>query len=165
MGRITCAAKAGCRGVKSAAAWSRDARCSAQPPQWRRHRRSPRNAVLERPNTCKARGFGWAGSGELDAAYDQSVYAPCGGRAICQHKPTGARTPWRGATPCPRSQRTRMARHLPHRRPNAPIFVYFHGGPWLRGSAADNGFPAEMFVNAGAHFVVLDFIAISAATR
>ena len=51
------------------------------------------------------------------------------------------------------------------KRPNAPIFVYFHGGPWLRGSAADNGFPAEMFVNAGAHFVVLDFIAISAATR
>jgi len=35
----------------------------------------------------------------------------------------------------------------------APIFVFIHGGNWLVGSAKDSGYPAEMFVNAGAHYV------------
>src|SRR5271169_1227407 len=47
-------------------------------------------------------------------------------------------------------------------RANAPIFVFIHGGIWRWGSARDNGFPAEMFVNAGAHYVALDFSAVTA---
>jgi arylformamidase len=47
-------------------------------------------------------------------------------------------------------------------RANAPIFVFIHGGIWRWGSAGDNGFPAEMFVNAGAHYVALDFSAVTA---
>ena len=46
---------------------------------------------------------------------------------------------------------------------NAPIFVFIHGGAWLGGAAKDYGYPAEMFVNTGAHYVAIDFIAIKEA--
>ena len=49
------------------------------------------------------------------------------------------------------------------KRSNAPIFVFIHGGAWLGGAAKNYGFPAEMFVNAGAHYVAIDFIAIKEA--
>src|SRR5580700_8026539 len=49
------------------------------------------------------------------------------------------------------------------KRDNAPIFVFIHGGAWLGGAAKDYGYPAEMFVNAGAHYVAIDFIAIKEA--
>jgi hypothetical protein len=32
------------------------------------------------------------------------------------------------------------------------VFVFIHGGNWQRGMAKDYGFPAEMFVAAGAHY-------------
>ncbi len=44
------------------------------------------------------------------------------------------------------------------KRPNAPIMVFIHGGAWRSGLAKDFADSAEMFVNAGAHFVVPDFI-------
>ena len=49
------------------------------------------------------------------------------------------------------------------KQPNAPMFVFIHGGAWLRGEAKNYAFPAEMFVNAGAHYIALDFVAIGAA--
>ena len=49
------------------------------------------------------------------------------------------------------------------KRPKAPIFVLIHGGAWLGGEAKNYAFPAEMIVNAGAHYVALDFIAIKEA--
>ena len=42
-------------------------------------------------------------------------------------------------------------------RPNAPIHVLIHGGAFNMGSARVYAFAAEMFVRAGAHFVVPDF--------
>jgi arylformamidase len=42
-------------------------------------------------------------------------------------------------------------------RPNAPINVYIHGGRWRFGSAALYAYQSEMFVDAGAHFIALDF--------
>jgi arylformamidase len=48
-------------------------------------------------------------------------------------------------------------------RANAPLFVFVHGGAWREGDAQNYAFPAEMFVNSGAHFVALDFIAIREA--
>ncbi len=48
-------------------------------------------------------------------------------------------------------------------RPNAPIFVFIHGGEWLAGAAKDFGYPAEMFINAGASYVALDFITVKEA--
>ena len=46
---------------------------------------------------------------------------------------------------------------------NAPIFVFVHGGRWIRGSARDYGYPADLFVNAGVNYVALDFIQVDAA--
>src|SRR5262249_61804244 len=46
---------------------------------------------------------------------------------------------------------------------NAPVFVFIHGGNWQRGAAKDYGYPAEMFVGAGAHYVALDFINVNEA--
>ena len=49
------------------------------------------------------------------------------------------------------------------KRPNAPINIYIHGGAWLGGLAKDYAFPAELFVHAGAHYVVLDFTTVKDA--
>src|SRR5260370_22968295 len=46
---------------------------------------------------------------------------------------------------------------------NAPIFVYIHGGAWLAGTSRASGYPAEMFNNAGVHYVALDFVQIKEA--
>jgi arylformamidase len=41
---------------------------------------------------------------------------------------------------------------------SAPISIFVHGGAWQRGLAKNYAFAAELFVHAGAHHVVLDFI-------
>jgi arylformamidase len=51
----------------------------------------------------------------------------------------------------------------PAKSPNAPIFIFIHGGRWLFGKSKDYGFPADLFVNAGVNYVALDFIAVDAA--
>jgi arylformamidase len=43
------------------------------------------------------------------------------------------------------------------KQPNAPINVFIHGGAWRVGSAADAAYMSEMFIDAGAHFIALDF--------
>lgn len=45
--------------------------------------------------------------------------------------------------------------------PNAPVAVYIHGGAWLAGKAADYAFQAEAFLNAGAHYVAVDFASVA----
>src|SRR5262249_58987221 len=44
------------------------------------------------------------------------------------------------------------------KQPNAPVMVSIHGGAWRAGAAKDNAEAADLFVNAGAHLAVLDFI-------
>lgn len=101
---------------------------------------------------------------ELDDAYDQSVYAPnqkqVTGRYITNSDATRSRlgAPKRfayGPTP------VEGLDVWTTRRPNAPINVFVHGGAWRAGTASAYAFPAELFVNAGAHFVVLDFAPVS----
>ena len=46
------------------------------------------------------------------------------------------------------------------KKPNAPINVFIHGGAWLQRPARDYAFPAEMFNDAGAHYLVPDFVAV-----
>jgi arylformamidase len=48
-------------------------------------------------------------------------------------------------------------------RPNAPIFILVHGGAWIIGEAKQFHFAAENITNAGAHYVVPDFVAADAA--
>jgi len=97
---------------------------------------------------------------ELDDAYDQSVYAPnqpqITGRYASNSEGTRARlgAPRRfayGSAPVEGLDVFTSA------RPNAPINVFVHGGAWRGGLAKNYAFPAEVFVNAGAHFVVVDF--------
>jgi arylformamidase len=97
---------------------------------------------------------------ELDDAYDQSVYAPnqpqVTGRYATNSEVTRARlgVPRRfayGSAPVEGLDVFTSA------RPDAPINVFVHGGAWRGGLAKNYAFPAELFVNAGAHFVVLDF--------
>jgi arylformamidase len=103
---------------------------------------------------------------ELDAAYDQSFYAPLGSQ-ISKRRASNAElvrarlgTPMRvpyGPTEVEKLDIYRA------KRPKAPTFVFIHGGAWLGGEAKNFGDSAELFVNAGANYVVLDFIAINAA--
>ncbi len=51
----------------------------------------------------------------------------------------------------------------PARLPNAPVFVFIHGGGWKAAEAKNAAFAADTFVNAGALYVVLDFIGIQSA--
>jgi len=103
---------------------------------------------------------------ELDAAYDQSFYAPLLrqdlGRWASNSESVRARLgmPQRESYGPTEVEKLDIYRT---KRPNAPIFVFIHGGAWLRGEAKDYAFPAELFVNAGAHYVVLDFVDIKAA--
>jgi arylformamidase len=40
---------------------------------------------------------------------------------------------------------------------NAPVNLFIHGGAWRGNKAADYALQAEMFVRAGAHYVIADF--------
>lgn len=97
---------------------------------------------------------------ELDAAYTQSVWAPNREQLFARHRSNSeiARTylgaPQRyayGATPIEALDVYRTT------RPSAPIHIFIHGGAWRGGLAKHYAFAAELFVNAGAHFVVPDF--------
>jgi arylformamidase len=102
----------------------------------------------------------------LDAAYDQTKYAPNHEllrlRRACsadiarkrlapplrfQYGPTDVE--------CLDVYRTDKAQ--------APICIFIHGGAWRTGAAADFAGFAETFIHAGAHFVVPDFTSVDAA--
>jgi arylformamidase len=103
---------------------------------------------------------------ELDAAYDQASYAPLQSEILKRHHSISESARARLGQPRRESYGPTEVEKLDiyrTRRPNAPIFVFIHGGAWLGGAAKDYGYPAELFVNAGANYVALDFIAIGQA--
>jgi arylformamidase len=96
----------------------------------------------------------------LDAAYDQNVWAPNReqiiGRYATNSDAVRARlgAPRRFAYgPAPVEG---LDVHATDRR-DAPINVFVHGGAWRTGLAKNYAFVAELFVRAGAHYVVPDF--------
>ena len=97
---------------------------------------------------------------ELDDAYDQLVYAPnrdqVGKRRIANSERARAilGPPQRIAYGPSEIERLDVYRTP---RANAPVNIFVHGGAWRANKAADYAFLAEPFVNAGAHYVVLDF--------
>jgi arylformamidase len=97
---------------------------------------------------------------ELDAAYDQSVYAPnqrqVTGRYATNSELTRARLGAPRRVAYGPAEVEKLDIYSP-KRANAPIMVFIHGGAWRGGVAKDNAYHAETFVRAGAHFVVLDF--------
>jgi arylformamidase len=103
---------------------------------------------------------------ELDAAYDQAFYAPLRLEVIKRLVSTSEAVRGRIGQPVRESYGPTEVEKLDiyrTKRANAPIFVFIHGGAWLGGEAKNYAFAAEMFVNAGAHYVALDFIAIKEA--
>jgi arylformamidase len=97
---------------------------------------------------------------DLDDAYDQRVWAPN------QPHISKRRQVWSEVTRARVGPPERVAYGPTEiekldiyktRRPNAPIHVFLHGGAWRGGLAKDSAYPAEMFVTAGAHYVVPDF--------
>jgi arylformamidase len=100
---------------------------------------------------------------ELDASYDQAYYEPLiaqvANRLASNSEATRARIgePQRAAYGETEIEKLDIYRTD---RTNAPIFVFIHGGNWFLGSAKQYGFSAEMFINAGAHYVALDFVSV-----
>lgn len=104
---------------------------------------------------------------ELDASYDRTYYEPLIARVAQRLASTSDAV--RGRIGAPRRVAygpTEIERLDIYRtdRPKAPIFVFIHGGNWMLGSAKDAGYPAEMFVKAGAHYIALDFVAVQNAS-
>jgi len=101
---------------------------------------------------------------DLDDAYDQSVYAP-NQKLVAKRRAVASEAALRRFGPPERCAYggTEIEKLDIYRttRPNASVNVYIHGGAWRNGQAKDFAFPAEVFVNAGAHFVVVDFAQIT----
>jgi arylformamidase len=98
---------------------------------------------------------------ELDAAYDQAVYQPNILQLNKRWASNSARTRARIGEPLRSGYRESAIEQLDIfrcDRAKAPIFVFVHGGAWIRGAAKDYAALAEMFVGAGAHYVAPDFI-------
>jgi arylformamidase len=103
---------------------------------------------------------------ELDAAYDQSKYAP--NQALVQERRLAASARARAALGEPLRlaygpSETEGLDVYRSSQANAPVNVFIHGGAWRNGRAADFAYLAEVFVHAGAHSVILDFTNIDAA--
>ena len=100
----------------------------------------------------------------LDDAYDQSVYAPNQQLVARRRALASEATLRRLGQPERIAYGTTEIEKLDiykTKRSNAPVNVYVHGGAWRNGQAKDFAFPAEVFLNAGAHFVVVDFVQIT----
>jgi arylformamidase len=97
---------------------------------------------------------------ELDDAYDQEVYAP-------NHKYVNERRdannqaaikamgdPQRVAYGAAEIEKLDIYKS---KRANAPVAMMLHGGSWRGGTSAQLASIAEVFINAGAHFIAVDF--------
>jgi arylformamidase len=103
---------------------------------------------------------------ELDDAYDQIVYAPNRDQVAKRRIANSQRTLAILGQPERAAYGPSEIEHLDIYRtgkPSAPISIYVHGGAWRVNRAADYAFLAELFVNAGAHLIVLDFINVEDA--
>jgi arylformamidase len=103
---------------------------------------------------------------ELDAAYDQSVYAPLIRQTLKRFVSSSNETRAHLGEPKRLSYGPTPVEAMdlyPAKSPNAPVFVFVHGGAWRTQVAKDFAYPAELFVNAGVNYIALDFINVDAA--
>ena len=103
---------------------------------------------------------------ELDAAYNQRTYAPHSDHV--RHRMSVNSDGVRARIGAPKRvaygpTEIEKLDIYPTSQPNAPVNIYIHGGAWRQGLAKGCGFAAELFVNAGAHFVVPDFVFVQDA--
>ena len=96
----------------------------------------------------------------LDAAYDQAAYAPNREQLIKRRIRDSELARLRIGEPERFAYgQTEIERLDIYRaeRDAAPTFVFIHGGGWRSGLSKEFASPAEMFLAAGAHYVVPDF--------
>jgi arylformamidase len=100
---------------------------------------------------------------ELDAAYDQGAYQPHGEQVLQRLADLSSQTRRRLGNPTRAAYGPGMFESLDiyrTSRADAPIFVFIHGGTWRFQNASNYAYPAEMFVDAGAHYVAIDFASV-----
>src|SRR5207248_2139850 len=98
---------------------------------------------------------------DLDAAYNQAAYQPNIQQLRDRWTTNSERTRSRIGPPLRMAYGPSAIEQLDifrTNRPAAPVFVFIHGGAWRAGLARNYAAPAEMFVRAGAHYVVPDFV-------
>jgi arylformamidase len=103
---------------------------------------------------------------ELDAAYDQRSYAPMADQINARFTSNSAATRARLGDPDRRAYGPTDIERLDifrTKKPNAPVFIFVHGGAWLRGRSSDYHYFAENFITAGAHYIALDFVSADKA--
>ncbi|MGC2517850.1 MAG: alpha/beta hydrolase, partial [Burkholderiales bacterium] len=102
----------------------------------------------------------------LDAAYDQSPWAPNQPQVTGRYATNSELVRKRIGPPRRASYGPSEVENLDifrTARTNAPIMMYIHGGAWRAGAAKNYAFPAETFARLGAHYIVPDFAAVEAA--
>src|SRR5262249_5902845 len=122
------------------------------------------DTVTSRPARAKGPAV-WLGMDqqELDDAYDQSKDAPNRDQLPARRETNSAIAraalgpPLRLAYGASKFEQLDVYRC---KRPNAPVCVYVHGGAWRNGHASEFAYLAELFVNAGAHCAIIDFMNI-----
>ena len=103
---------------------------------------------------------------DLDAAYDQSKYAPNLPQILKRYATNSEAVRARLGAPQRYAYGPTAIEALDvytTKRANAPISIFIHGGAWRTGVAKEYAFSAELFVYAGAHLVVPDFVLVQDA--
>lgn len=98
---------------------------------------------------------------ELDAAYDQSKYAPNLPQITKRYAANSEAVRSRHGAPLRFAYGPTTIEGLDvyaTKQLKAPINVFLHGGAWRTDLAKDYAFLAELFMYAGAHLVVPDFV-------
>lgn len=97
---------------------------------------------------------------ELDLAYDQGPWAPNMAAVFDRMQQKGALALTRLGSPERYSYGPSAIEGLDLYRTNAenaPVLIDIHGGTWRFGDAALSAYMAETYVDAGTHFIAVDF--------
>jgi len=103
---------------------------------------------------------------EIDDAYDQACWAPNREHIAQRRRLASERTIDRLGPPERVAYGPTEIEKLDiykTNRPNAPIAILIHGGAWKSGASQDSAYMAEMYLAAGANFVIPDFVAVQDA--
>lgn len=106
----------------------------------------------------------WRGmtQAQLDAAYDQAAYAPNMQAVLARYASRSDAVRKRVGDPrrlaYGDNEKERLDLFSPPLADDLlSINIFVHGGAWRSGEAKNYAFPAELFLNAGAHFIAIDF--------
>ena len=101
---------------------------------------------------------------ELDAAYDQRVWAPNREEIVAwygeESAKVRARLPHQRSVPYGTGNDETLDIFPPKAKTGTPIHVHIHGGRWTLFTKDEESFIAPVFVDAGAAYVVPDFSSI-----